>query len=43
MEITLASVYLEIEENEEFGNRLCRQTNQFRKKIKNMSWKNRIK
>lgn len=37
MEITLAYVYLEIEENEEFGNRLCRQTNHFRKKIKKIS------
>jgi hypothetical protein len=42
MEITLASVYLGIKKNEEFGNRLCRQTNHFRKKIKNILWKNRI-
>lgn len=37
MEITLAYVYLEIEENEEFGNRLCRQTNHLLNKIKNIS------
>jgi len=43
MEITLASVCLGIEENEELGNRLCRQTYHFRKGIKNMLWKNRIK
>ena len=43
MEIALASVYLGIEENEEFGNRLCRQTYHFRKEIKNTLWKNWIK
>jgi hypothetical protein len=42
MKITLASVELGIEENEELGNRLCRQTDHFRKEIKNMLWKNRI-